>query len=116
MSRSIAVWDRGCRHLPITQARCQVFYGDQGANGPKDGCDQGECRCVPYRPGREAYRKLTVRTNLADGRVGCVGCSEAVEDAFDDAVAACAHEGESFFGVGADTVEKPTANHAVAAV
>jgi hypothetical protein len=44
------------------------------------------------------------------------GCGEAGEDGFDDAVAAFAHEGESLFGVGAEALEEPVADQAVAAV
>ena len=44
------------------------------------------------------------------------GLGEAGEDGFDDAVAAFAHEGEGLFGVGAEALEEPVADQAVAAV
>ena len=44
------------------------------------------------------------------------GCCEAGEDGFNDAVTTFAHEGESLFGVGAEALEEPVADQAVAAV
>lgn len=39
-----------------------------------------------------------------------------MKDTFDNSVAAVSHEREGFFGASADTLEEPTADHAVATV
>ena len=49
-------------------------------------------------------------------RVGGGAVCEAVEDGFDDAVAAHSHEREGLFCVGSDAFEEPVANHSMAAM